>query len=82
MLLQWNQVEAEFAKEYGMDVWDIRTSSWRRFRVLFEGVFHWTEKEDAPRVADSVDWGAVEHKTVSDLMQGIPVMRHPVGKPK
>lgn len=71
---QWGEVEAKFASEYGLSLRDMFDLSWRRFCVLFGGVFSW--KEDAPdepqRLADLVDWDSLrgQHKSVSQLTSG------------
>lgn len=69
---QWNDIEAKFAAEYGLSMSDMFAMSWRRFQVLFRGVFQWNDQIDdqlaAPsRIGDFVDWDTARHTPVSQL---------------
>jgi len=61
--------------------------SWRRFRILFEGIFTWndepiseTYEPGAGSLAKTVDWGGAEHKRVPDILGGIQTTQLFVGR--
>ncbi len=87
MLVQWPKVEAEFAKEYGLTLEELFALSWRRFRVLFDGVFTWPEEdEEDPEslgpatgaIAKTVDWSKA--KDAPDLLGQFRGTQIEVGK--
>lgn len=85
VIRQWSQVESEMAKSYGVSLKDLFTMSWRRFTVLFEGAFNWTEVEEEKTgvgsIASTVDWDSAEQKPVKDLFSQFTTDVLPTNKP-
>ncbi len=91
MLLQWAKVESEFAKEYGLTLDEVFALSWRRFRVLFNGVFTRSEDPDAPdpdapeplapnTLYDTVDWDSPKEIVGPNIMEQFKGSQIHVGK--
>jgi len=64
-------VEAGFAQHYHLSLDDMLSMSWRRFRVLFNGIFNWNEDSDVEtigqgKIANTVDWKGAQKARESD----------------
>jgi len=91
VVAQWSKVEAEFAKEYGLSLEELFSMTWRRFKVLFNGVFTWPEASDAESDPDgpeplasneiykTVDWSKSE-QIGPNLLEQFRGTHLPVGK--
>lgn len=76
MIAQWNEVEALFASTYQISsAGEIFDMPWRRFRVLFKGVFSWAgdgddDGDDGPgqgKLSASVDWSSAKEITADSV---------------
>ncbi len=69
-------------KSYGVSLKDLLTMSWRRFRVLFEGAFNWSDAEEkVGSIASTVDWDSGVQKPVKDLFSQFTTEVLPTNKP-
>jgi hypothetical protein len=59
-MISWKHVEAGFAQYYGLSLHDIWTMSWRRFVVLFDGLYPRPEKDETSNKFDVIeDWNTL-----------------------
>lgn len=63
-------MEAGFAQHYHLSLDDMLSMSWRRFRVLFNGIFNWNDPEEEEagqgQIASTVDWKGAQRDRESE----------------
>jgi hypothetical protein len=86
VVAEWSDVEANFAQHYHLSLTEMFSMSWRRFKVLFKGVFNWKEDEELPSgqgvIASTVDWESARENRppVPGLLEGFQGTQLRVGK--
>ena len=66
-IVSWKNVEAGFAYNYGLTLHDMWTMSWRRFVVLFDGLYPRPEKDETSDKFDVIeDWNTLAGRPKPD----------------
>ncbi len=88
VIAQWNETEASFAQNYGLSLEDLFIMPWRRFRVLFGGIFSWKDDDEElgddrglGKISSTMDWGAKKDEaSAPDLLSTFTGKQLHVGK--